>query len=112
MAVEFGLRVQAYMQRADLSQRRLGRELHIRPATISKVIKGDLELSPNDAVRVAKSIKVPSVELIEFTMSSQGFSNSQIEQIQGTPLRDLDNIRHAKRKLFDSKGRQFGIIRY
>ena len=112
MTVEFGQRVKAYMERGDLSQRKLARKIHIRRSTISSVLSGDLNLSPNNLDRFEKGLNISSSEKIEFSLSSLGLTNAQIESKTGKPMRDLNEIRHSRRKLFDSKGRQFGVIRY
>lgn len=100
---EFGQRVAAYMERQDLSQRKLARLIHKRRTTISRVLKGEIDPSPKDAEKWERALKVSSDEKIEFNLSFLGASDARIEQIQGRPLRDLDSIRHAKRKLVRGK---------
>ncbi|HYM65466.1 MAG TPA: helix-turn-helix transcriptional regulator [Candidatus Sulfotelmatobacter sp.] len=112
MSIEFAQRVSAYMERGDLSQRSLARKIHIRRSTISMVLKGFSDLSQKDVLRFKDGLNIPIDDIVEFTLSSQGFTNSQVEKITGKKMRDLSEIRHAKRKLIDSRGRQFGLIRY
>ena len=99
MGIEFGQRASAYMERQDLSQRKLARLIHVRPSAISRILKGEIEPSSKDAEKWENALKISTDDKIEFNLSFLGMTNARIEEIQGHPLRDLDNIRHAKRKL-------------
>lgn len=109
MSKEFGQRVSAYIEREELSQRALAKIIHIRRSTISRVLNGGTDLSPKDAARFERGLRIPVGEKIEFNFSSQGVPNSRIEELQGKPLRDLESIRQDKMKVI-VRGKT--VIRY
>jgi len=113
MTKESGEILSAYMKRVEISQRGLAKKIHIGRDTIRNVVRGDRELSVDQAIKIADALRIKDENhRAEFQLFSAGLTRHQVRRALGREPSTVEQITDVRvRVLRDHSGKRIGKLR-